>query len=276
MVDPLGDSRGDSSAATVLALAGVSFGYSPRQPVINDFTASLPPGRVCALIGPNAAGKTTLLRLMLGQLKPWSGAVTLEGRCVQDLDSGLRAAAVGYVPQRGSASFAFTVEQVVAMGRFALSQDRTAVERAIAQCDLTPVRHRVFNTLSAGQQQRVLLARAIAQVTGAGRAMLLDEPGSTMDLWHLHQTMQRLKSLAEDGLAVLVVLHDLNLAARYADLVWLVDGGQLVVAGPWSSVLRPEILEPVYRVRVTALAAGADGRPVFGFEPKAIPSDKLQ
>lgn len=275
MVDQPGNAQGDCSTEVVFALAGVSFGYSPRQPVINDFTASLPAGRVCALIGPNAAGKTTLLRLMLGQLKPWSGAVTLEGRPVQDLHSSLRAAAVSYVPQRSSAGFAFTVEQVVAMGRFALSQDRTAVERAIVQCDLTAVRHRVFNTLSAGQQQRVLLARAIAQVTGAGRAMLLDEPGSTMDLWHLHQTMQRLQFLAAAGLAVLVVLHDLNLAARYADLVWLIDGGRLVVAGPWSSVLRPEILEPVYRVRVTALAAGADGRPVFGFEPQAGPSDKL-
>jgi len=281
----------------VAGLRGVTFGYQPGVPVIRSVTAELAPGRVCALIGPNAAGKSTLLKLMLGQLDPWEGVIELAGRPVSSLTPGQRAGLVSYVPQKGVVSFAFTVGQVVAMGRYALGDAEEAVDRALAVCDLTDLRDRVFAELSGGQQQRVLLARAVAQSAGAGRVMLLDEPASGMDLWHVHQTMRLLGALAKGdgggpderggpgGPGVLVVLHDVNLAARYADDVWLMDAGGLAAAGPWREVMQPKLLESVYRVRFQPMqapeehASGVPGpgiptagtrpdkRPVFWIDP---------
>ena len=259
------------SAAPVAAVRGVEFGYEPGVPVIRTVTADLQRGRVCALIGPNASGKSTLLKLMLGQLTPWAGDVELAGRPVSAMAHHRRAALMSYVPQKGGVSFAFTVRQVVAMGRYASGEkdgirgdQKSAVERAMSVCDLDGLGDRVFAHLSGGQQQRVLLARAVAQAEGSGAVMLLDEPASGMDLKHVHQTMRLLHRLARGGggnagLGVLVVLHDVNLAARYADDVWLMGNGELVAAGSCHEVMRPELLGPVYGVRFEPMKA-PDGR----------------
>jgi iron complex transport system ATP-binding protein len=262
------------AAVSVASLEQVAFGYDPGRSVLEDFNARLSPGEFCALIGPNAAGKSTLLRLMLGQLTPWRGRVALAGQTVvaagPATDAGTpaltpaqRAALVSFVPQRAGVSFAFTVTQVVAMGRHALAPDPAVIHRALADCDLTGLADRTYAHLSLGQQQRVLLARAIAQSAGGGKLMLLDEPASAMDLWHIHQTMRQLRMLTGSGLSVLVVLHDLNLAARYADTIWLLDKGRLAAAGPWNQVLTPEVLEPVYRVRLAPIAGLRHRRPMF-------------
>lgn len=264
----------DESTAP-LALEAVRFGYERGVEVVCDVSGALAAGRLCCLIGPNAAGKTTLLRLMLGQLEPWSGQVRLMGRPAASLEARQRARWVSYVPQRGGMAFAFTVRQVVEMGRFAQGGDDGAVEAALAACDLLAVQHRPFVHLSGGQQQRVMIARAMAQSRGPGRVMLLDEPGSHLDLWHLHHLMHVLREQAAEGLAVLVVLHDLNLAARYADDVWLMDRGELVAAGRWDAVLRPAVLEPVYGVSLRPLRSDHSDRPVFHIEPSATLLDRL-
>lgn len=250
-----------------MSLDEVSFGYEPGMAVLHKISGVLPTGRICALIGPNAAGKSTLLRLMLGHLRPWTGHVVLRGTDVLRLPEKHRAALVSFVPQRGSIAFTFTVRQVVEMGRFALGPDPDATDMALKICDLEAVQQRVFGHLSVGQQQRVLLARAMAQSRGFGQVMLLDEPTSAMDLHHVYQCMDRLVQLARSGLAVLVVLHDLNLAARYADEVWLMDGGRLVAAGCWADVLCREILEPVYQVTLQTLTVENSTRPLFWAEP---------
>lgn len=252
-----------------LQLENLSFGYDAGQPaVVESVSAELHPGRLCALIGPNAAGKSTLLRLMLGHLSPWTGKVRLDEHEVSAMTPAARARLISYVPQRAAASFAFTVSQVVEMGRFALPRDGGVVEEALVVCDLDRLRHRVFAQLSAGQQQRVLLARALAQSQPAGRLMLLDEPTSAMDLRHVHQVMSLLARLTRQrGVSVLVVLHDLNLAARYADEVWLMDAGRRIAAGPWRDVLTPTVLEPVYGVRLD-MVTREGGRPVFVVEPE--------
>lgn len=260
---------------TMLAAQDLRFGYDRNTAVVDGVSVELRPGRLGALIGPNAAGKSTLLRLLLGQLEPWSGSVVIEGHCVTQMPPARRARWISYVPQRGSGSFAFTVEHVVSLGRYALGPDPQAVEHALATCGLTDLRHHVHAHLSVGQQQRVLLARAIAQATGHGRVMLLDEPGSAMDLWHIHQMMHTLRQLARSGLAVLVVLHDPNLAARYVDDAWLMDHGRIVAAGPWRSVLTGDILEPVYRMKFNTLSPPDHDRPVFDVEPQDTPSDTL-
>ncbi len=294
--EPLSGVSGASGASgvsrgSVASLRGVDFGYVPGVPVIRTVSAELIAGRVCALIGPNASGKSTLLKLMLGQLVPWSGSVHVMGKPVGSLAFRQRASLVSYVPQKGVMSFAFTVRQVVAMGRYALGDHRGMVDRALEVCDLAGLGDRIYSELSGGQQQRVLLARAVAQSAGAGRVMLLDEPASGMDLKHVHQTMRLLRRIArgEDagggvvdggtssnsgggGRGVLVVLHDVNLAARYADDVWLLDRGGLVASGVCAEVMRPERLASVYGVGFQPIAPPGDGtvsgdRPVFWIDP---------
>lgn len=246
----------------IISLDQVRFGYD-RLPVVDGVTAQLSPGKVTALVGPNAAGKTTLMRLMLGLLRPWSGAVQLQGRPVAAMSPRQRAGLLSYVPQRPGVRFAFTVRQVIAMGAF--GQPRRAgagrVERAIAEAGLTDVADRVMMQLSGGQQQRVLLARAEVQSSQAG-AMLLDEPGSHLDLQHRHTMMRRLRELADRGLAVLVVLHELDLAVRYADEAWLMDGGRLAAAGDWDAVLTPALLGPVYGMSLEQIDRGT-ARPLL-------------
>ncbi len=247
----------------VMRIEQLRFSYGPGPSTIHDLSVDLQPGRVCALVGPNAAGKSTLLRLMLGQLQPSSGSVTIEGREVSRLPAGPRAVWVSYVPQRSHAAFAFTAHQVVAMGRYALPANPAAIERAIEQNDLATLRSRVYIQLSAGQQQRVLIARAMAQAAGQGKVMLLDEPTSALDLKHVHQTMRTLAALAGSGLAVLVVVHDLNLAGQYADEVWLIHRGRLRATGCPSAVLTPEVLEPIYETPFDMIAVPGRSNPMI-------------
>jgi len=256
----------DPATSAALTARDVTFAYEGGPNVVEALTAALKPGELTALIGPNAAGKSTLLKLMLGQLTPDHGVIHLEARPVGRIPARERARLISYVPQTGAVSFGFTVREVVAMGRFAAgsrAERDPSVDQALDGCDLSTIADRPFAHLSGGQQQRVVLARAIAQARGQGRAVLADEPGSHMDLWHLHHTMRTLRQLARDGLAVLVVIHDLNLAARYADRVWLMHQARLVADGPWHEVLRPDLLEPVYQVQLTDMTSSASDRPVF-------------
>ena len=247
----------------VLAARDVTFGYTPDSTVLRSVSCELRPGRLTALIGPNAGGKSTLLNLLLGQLQPTQGSIQLLGDEVSQMHPPSRAALMSYVPQRGQVSFAFTVRQIVKMGRHALATSENAVDSAIEQADLQSLADRVYHELSVGQQQRVVLARAIAQSIDQGAVMLLDEPVSAMDLWHVHHTIANLRRLADEGLAVLVVLHDLNLAAQYADDVWLLSCGEIASQGPWQDILKPEILEPIYRVKLTTMQPADADRPVL-------------
>lgn len=249
-------------SSTAMQLDHVTFGYRPSEPVVRDVSVALAAGRVTALIGPNAAGKSTLLRLMLGHASPQRGRVLLGGKPVSDWAAAGRAARVSYVPQRPSGRVTFTVRQVAALGRTMVGRDDDAVRDALEACELTDIADRVFAELSVGQQQRVALARAMAQSRGAGEVMLLDEPVSAMDLRHQHATMRSLVALSRQGLAVVVVLHDLNLASAYADDVWLLHRGQLAAAGDHAAVLTRDVLEPVYEVTL-AVHENDAGRRVF-------------
>lgn len=251
----------------VISLTDLRFGYERDRCVIDEVSVALRPGCVTTLVGPNAVGKSTLMRLMLGLLRPWSGAVAVGGLSIGRLGVRDRARWLSYVPQRPGVRFAFTVREVVEMGQFSdESRLGERVDSVLEEAGVIDLAGRIFAELSGGQQQRVLLARAELQALGGGRAMLLDEPGSHLDLHHRHATMQRLRALAERGLAVLVVLHDLDLAARYADDAWLMDEGRLVAAGRWDEVLTPETLEPVYRLGLKQIDTGGD-RPLLAVVP---------
>ncbi len=256
--------------STILTLEDVTFAYHAGNDVICGVTAEVRAGHVCAVLGPNASGKTTLLQLALGARRPTAGAVRLDGVDVARLPARERAARIAYVPQRSATGFAFTVREVVAMGRHTVGDSARAVDDALHVCELAELAGRPYNELSIGQQQRVLVARAYAQSRGGGRVMLLDEPVSAMDLAHAHRTLRLLGVLAADeGLAIVVVLQDLNLASRYADTVWLVKDGRLAACGPRDEVLREELLEPVYGVELRRLGSPTngdgttDGRPRF-------------
>lgn len=250
-----------SPAAT---LRGVTFGYGAPSAgstgggaVLSGVSVDLMPGRVTVVLGPNASGKSTLVKVMLGQLRPWTGTVEVGGRAIRAWDGRELARRVSYVPQRGGARFAFTVRQTIAMGRFAFGDERH-VDAAVEKFGLADVAERPFNELSGGQQQRVLIARAWTQSRGRAsscetRILLADEPASNLDLRHAHAAMAVFREMADEGMAVLVVLHGLDLATRWADDVWLMDRGRVVAQGAADEVLEPETLGPVYGLELDRL-----------------------
>ncbi|MEM9418642.1 MAG: ABC transporter ATP-binding protein [Planctomycetota bacterium] len=284
---PITPSRASAeSSPAALVVRDVTFGYDAKrqgEPVLTEVSAELIPGRVTVVLGPNACGKSTLLRVMLGQLTPWTGAVELSGTPVASLVGEPLARRVSYVPQRGEVGFAFTVRQIIAMGRFAFG-DEKYVDEAIATCGLADVAGRAFNELSGGQQQRVLIARAWAQSqptsSGAGElsanVVLADEPASSLDLRHAHEAMAMFRGLADEGRAVLVVLHGLELATRWADEVWLMDRGRIVASGSAESVLKPEVLSPVYGLALDRIEHDGQAVLVTKNPPNGFGRDTLE
>lgn len=261
-------------ASAVLAAADVHFAYhhghapSSRGEVVRGVSLNLRPGTVTAILGPNGAGKSTLLRLLLGTLRPGRGRVTLGGEDVASVDAWRRAGALAYIGQRAALAGPMTVRRVVELGRHAVGDSSAAVDRAMERAGVTDLAAQTLETLSAGQQQRVGMARVMAQLDGPpppgplGKTLLADEPVSAMDPRHSMEALGLLKSLATQGVAVAVVLHDLTLALRFADTALLMDkDGAQAAAGPVADVLTPAVLEPVYGVGFEVLS-GEGGRAV--------------
>lgn len=242
----------------LLHVDNADFAFRRRKPVLRCVTAAIAPARVTAVVGPNGAGKTTLLRLMLGVLSPTGGRVTIRlpdgSREISSVPPRLRARHLAYVPQQPSVGEAFTVEQIVRMGRLSRPADPGAVDYAIEILSISELRGELFDMLSAGQQQRVALARAVAQlsgndVPGPHQALLADEPCSAMDPNHMVRAMDVLRRQARAGRAVVLVLHDLSAALRFADDALVLDSdGRLAAQGPVADVLTPAVLGAVYSV----------------------------
>jgi iron complex transport system ATP-binding protein len=243
----------------------IHFSYG-RQPVLRGLTLSFHAGALTAIVGPNGCGKSTFLHILLGHQKPDQGRVTLSdhGQTLElkTLSAAARARHLSFVPQTGSVGFSYTARQIVLMARWAQHRSRgidtalgfeTADDHALADTALTIMEAQSFadrpiTDLSGGERQRVLIARALAQNTPI---MLLDEPTSAFDLYHQIMLLEHLKKLAhEGGRLIVLVTHDLNLARQYADRVIVLSAGAVVADGPPETTLTPEILEPVYRVRV--------------------------
>jgi len=235
-----------------LAAQGVSLKMGNHL-IIDDITLSLVPGEVVALIGPNGAGKSTLLRLLTGLQPPGSGHVTLNDRGMtlwsNDELSRLRAV----MRQQSHMAFSWSVEEVIAMGRAPWPSSLTdeVVHQVMALTGCDSLKGRDFCRLSGGEQQRVQLARALAQLwqNGAPHGWLfLDEPTSALDLYHQQHVLRLLKRLATQGtLSVCVVLHDLNLAALWSDRIVLLHRGRVVAQGTPDQVLDEDILQRWYQ-----------------------------
>jgi len=250
-----------------LEARGLVAGYGAAEAVLRGVDLALEHGVFTCVLGPNGAGKTTLLRAMLGTLAPRAGQVLLEGRPLREVPPRERARRVAYVPQVPTSAFAFTVRELVAMGRHAHQgalglasfADREAVERALARTGARDLADRTLDELSGGEAQCAMIARALAQ---APSVLLLDEPTSHLDLRNQLLVYDLIRDLAhEEGVAVLCIGHDVNLAARHADRLLLLRDGRVLSAGPPAEVLRSEVLSACYGVDVDLVDPG-DGPPL--------------
>jgi iron complex transport system ATP-binding protein len=239
------------------------------QPVLRTIALSLRAGEVLALVGPNGAGKSTLIRVASGRLRPLSGRVLLNGQDVLHMPPEQRARWIAVVPQAVNLPEAFTVQDTVLMGRTPylgwLGRERTADLRAAHEAMTRTCTHeladRRVGELSGGERQRVLIARALAQ---AAPVLLLDEPTAHLDLKHQAGLLGLIRDLArEAGLAVLVALHDLNLAAQFADRVMLLAHGETRALGTPAEVLTAAHLTSVYDTPVNVVPHPLYGSPLI-------------
>jgi len=224
--------------------------------LLRDVSFEVTPGKLVGLLGPNGAGKTTAVRALLG-LQPLSaGHAYLDGQPSHSLTPKQRALRVSYLPQARKLAWPIAVREAVSLGRFAYGgpmgrlgpADAAAVEDALARCSLIGFEDRSVTSLSGGELARVHLARALAS---QGPALIADEPTAALDPGHSFDVLATLKSQASAGQAVLVVLHDLALAARFCDEIILLDQGKLVIQAPPREALNPQLLSSVYRVKAT-------------------------
>jgi iron complex transport system ATP-binding protein len=233
-------------------LEGVVAGYR-GTPVLREVSLSWAAGERGALIGPNGAGKSTLLRVITGRLPASSGRVRLFGRPVGEIPAAERASLAAVVPQSFPAVLPFTIEELVLMGRTSslsrwarpAAEERAAVEEALDQTDLQPIRRRRIGELSGGERQRAALAMALARKP---RLLLLDEPTAHLDIHHGLEILERVERLnRQTGLTVLITNHDLGLAAEFSDRLILLQNGRVAADGPPTAVLREDLLRDVYQ-----------------------------
>jgi iron complex transport system ATP-binding protein len=241
----------------VIESRDVAYRYLNKS-VLEGISISVAGGELIALIGPNGSGKTTLLKILLGLLTPSAGEVILDNQSLMSFSATERAKRIAYVSQQPVASFPLTVFELVALGRYPhspryglSSTDRLAVENALRDTQASELATRSFNSLSGGEKQKILIARALAQ---SAKILLLDEPTLHLDLYYQLQILAALKKLCIDqGAAVITVLHDVNLASLFADKALLLRDGSLSAFGPVGAVLSETSIRELLGVEMKAL-----------------------
>jgi len=257
-----------------LEVANLSVGKAGKT-ILSGIGFTAPRGQVTGLIGPNGAGKSTLLAALLG-LTPSGGHVRFGGADLLAMARRERAQLAAFVEQSANTEERLSVSDVVALGRIPFqsalasangAEDRAIVAAALAETGMTAFAARRFDTLSGGEQQRVHIARALAQTP---RLLLLDEPTSHLDISAQLQLLALLRRKAAGGATILLALHDLNLAARFCDHLIVLKAGALAAEGAPTRVLDPALLRHVYGVRARLLHDGFAGHPVIVYD-EAIP-----
>lgn len=234
----------------IVVARNLAVGY-PGRVIGEGFAVDLAAGDVVALLGPNGGGKTTLLKTLLGLLPPKAGTVLLDGRPLGDWPVRQRARLLAYVPQGHAATFAFTVEEVVTMGRTARTGlfarpsglDRAVVRDALDHMGVAHLADRPYTMISGGERQLCLIARALAQEP---RIVVLDEPTASLDFGNQGRVLREIRRLAADGLAVLFSTHDPNHALRFADRAVLIRDGGTLASGPAAEIIEPATLARLY------------------------------
>lgn len=238
----------------------------PGRRLLDGLSLRLPAGRMIGLIGHNGSGKSTLLKLLARQISG-QGQIRFDGRDLAGWPARDFARHLAYMPQHSPTAEGLLVEELVALGRYpwhgALGrpgpEDRRAIETALASCGLTAMRDRQVDTMSGGEAQRAWLAMLVAQQAGC---LLLDEPISALDIAHQVDVLDLVRRLTQDhGRSVIVVLHDLNMAARYCDHIVALQQGRVVLEGAPADLLTAEALSRIYGVNMELLTR-ADGTPV--------------
>ena len=246
----------------------VVFGYVAGTPVLRSVSLTAAAGRFVCVLGPNGCGKTTLLRCLLGRLAPSAGRIVLDGRPLGSYSARGLARMMAYVPQLPASTFAFTVREIVLMGRFAHggplglsgAHDEAVARQAMIMTDTLRFAARTIDELSGGEAQRVMIARALAQQP---HVALFDEPTSHLDIRNQLTIYRMMGRLAHDwGVAVVCVSHDINFASRVADELVLMRDGQVVAVGEPSQVIRAETLSAVYDVEIELVPTGEGSVPM--------------
>jgi len=270
---------GMTPGAIAYSLRGVGYRIGGAT-ILDDVSLEVPYGRVLALVGPNGAGKSSLLSLLTGDAVPTSGTVELDGRPVHERSARELSRRRAVLLQANQVAFAFTARQVVEMGRtpwlgIGDADDEAVIGEAMAAADVVHLADRVFASLSGGEKARVSLARVLAQQTPV---VMLDEPTAALDLRHQEDVLRLARDLAAEGRAVVVVLHDLSLAAAYADEIAIVHDGRLVAHGRPEAVLTEERIEAVYGTPVRVIPDPDTGSPVVlpRRPPKHRPPEDLR
>ncbi|MFE5477564.1 heme ABC transporter ATP-binding protein [Nocardia sp. NPDC056541] len=234
--------------AVTLRATGLTVERGTRT-VLDEVDFQVAAGEIVALVGPNGAGKSSLLAALAGELEPSAGTVKLEGHALSHWTPADMARRRAVLPQSHAVGFPFTAREVVAMGRApwlhtpAAGDDDALITAALAATDVTHLATRVFPSLSGGERARVALARVLAQDTAT---LLLDEPTAALDLGHQEAVLRLAATRAAEGAAVVVVVHDLGVAAAYADRVTVLDAGRVAADGPPREILTRELLTAVY------------------------------
>lgn len=257
----------------MLTITSLQVAYGSKV-VLQDISLEVSAGEILALIGPNGAGKTTLVRAVSGTTPIVSGQVHINGQNLSKFKTAERARVLAVVPQARQLGGAYTVEQAVMMGRTAYmswlghesESDFAAVRLALRQTQLEDFAQRQIAQLSGGEQQRVFLARALAQATPV---LLLDEPTNHLDLQHQTNLLSLVKKLAEEKqLAVMMAMHDLNLVSFFADKVALLVNGELKHCGTPQEIIQAEHISEAYQTPVEIVAHPVTGAPIIF--PKSV------
>ncbi len=262
MTDPTSMAGGHT-----LAAEAVTVGYS-GQAVVESLSLSIEAKSITALVGPNGSGKSTLLKAMARLLPVRAGGVYLDGKAITRMSHRAVARELAILPQGPSAPAGLTVGELVEQGRYPHAgslrmlrkQDHASIEEALAQTDMARFRHRPLHGLSGGERQRAWIALALAQDTPM---LLLDEPTTFLDVGHQLEVLELVARLRrERGMTVVIVLHDLNQAAHYADRMVVLERGRIVADGAPSGVLTSALLAEGFRVQASVIADPVTGSPV--------------
>lgn len=272
------------TTGTLLEGKGLSFAYGNRR-VLEGVDLRLSGGELVALVGPNGAGKSTLLQLLLGWLRPTEGHVDVSGAGLSGMSRRDIAQRIAFVPQEARVDFEFTARELVTMGRMPHlgrfqpegPADVAAVDRALLSTDTLALADRVVSELSGGERQRVQLARALAQET---EILLLDEPTASLDIEHQLALLDLVQQFVQGGRVALVALHDLSLAARFADRVIVLASGRVVADGAPKDVFTEALLARWFHIRahirVTGGTPGGAGESADPARVEVIPLSPIR
>lgn len=233
---------------------------------LDGVALDVPPGSFYAVLGPNGSGKSTLMKALLGLTPLAGGRVSIDGRSADAWSRRELARSVGAVSQAESIAFPLSTRELVAMGRYPYlgplegerAEDRRAIERALAACDVADLSERDATTLSGGELQRARIARALAQEP---RALVLDEPTSSLDIRHEMAILELLRSASSSGMTVLLITHGLDVTAQFADRMLLLSRGKVAAEGTPEEVLREEVLAAVYEWPISVRRDPETGAP---------------